>query len=150
MTDYEFDSSLFNYLSNLIKYYIYRINDLNLIPLPKSYINICCDEEQITFLLPILKIIQEHNPKPLSYSQNYYDTIMYTLLIYLFYSLVLGEQIDDFIDSSIILKCMHKYCGSYSKSRDMMKIVEKLYFDICTQDNLPYYSRIRRMFFGMD
>ena len=146
----DFDLYLFNKLSNIIVTYIYKLNNFSKKPEYESNINTCCDDEDIKFLLPILKIIQLNNHKPTQYTKKYYHTIMYTLLLYLYYSLVLGEQTDDYIDSKVIFYCICKFWGNMAESRGIYKVVETLYIDICTSNNLPYYSQVRRMFFGMN
>jgi hypothetical protein len=75
---------------------------------------------------------------------------MYVLLLYLYYSLVLGEQTDDYIDSKVILYCICKFWGNKKEGRGIYNVIERLYIDICTSNNLPYYSQVRRMFFGMN
>lgn len=148
--DLYFDLDVFNKLSGMIASYIYKLNNFSSKPESPCNINTCCDNDQILFLLPILQILQLNNPKPKHYTDKYYQTIMYILLLYLYYSLVLGEQTDDYIDSKVIYNCIYKYCGNMKESRQIYNIIEKLYIDICTSNNLPYYSQVRRMFFGME
>lgn len=145
----DIDLSLFKELSDYLKKYIFLENDSYIEPEKKSNINICCDNDQIYFLIPILKIITTNNPKPDSYTNAYYNTIIYALVLYLFYSLVLGEQTYDLVNSKIILKSIKASWGNYGESIGIFKVVEKLYLDICTNDEKLYHSQVRRMFFGM-
>ena len=145
----DIDLSLFNKLSDYLKKYIFLENESYFEPEKQSNINICCDNDQIYFLIPILKIIITNNPKPRSYTNTYYNTIIYSLVLYLFYSLVLGEQSYDLVNSKIIMKSIKAFWGNYSESIGIFKIVEKLYLDICTNDEKEYHSQVRRMFFGM-
>jgi hypothetical protein len=147
--DIDIDIDLFNKLSDCIKKYIFLENDSYFIPEKKNNINVCCDNEQIFILIPILKLIILNNPKPTSYTDVYYNTIIYFLILYLFYSLVLGEQTHDLVNSKIILKSIQVFWGNYVESIGIFKIVEKLYLDICTNDEKPYHSKVRRLFFGM-
>ena len=149
LLDIDIDLSLFNKLSDYLKKYIFLENESYFEPEKQSNINICCDNDQIYFLIPILKIIITNNPKPHSYTNVYYNTIIYSLVLYLFYSLVLGEQTYDLVNSKIIMKSIKAFWGNYEESIGIFKVVEKLYLDICTNDEKPYHSQVRRMFFGM-
>lgn len=145
----DFNLNLFNSIAEIMKIYIYKYNYSCENPTPSKYINICCEEEQIDFLKPILNILQENNPKPIGYTDLYYQSIMYFLLLYLYYSLVLGEQSDDLLDTKILFYIIYKYWGNHSESKTIYNVIYKLYIDITTSD-ISYCSQIRRMFFGMD
>jgi hypothetical protein len=145
----DFNLELFNSVAEIMKKYIYKYNYSDPNPTPSKYINICCDQEQIEFLKPILYMLQDNNPKPGTYSDIYYQTIMYFLLIYLYYSLVLGEQSDDLLDTKILSYIIFRFWGNQKESITIYNIIFKLYIDISTSD-ISYCSQIRRMFFGMD
>lgn len=145
----DFNLDLFNSIAEIMKKYIYKYNYSGENPTPSKYINICCDQEQIEFLKPILYVLQENNPKPIGYTDYYYQTIMYFLLIYLYYSLVLGEQTDDLLDTKILLYIIYRFWGNYVESKKIYNVIFKLYIDISISD-ISYCSQIRRMFFGMD
>ena len=134
----------------IFKIYIYKLNDFDSHPTSISFINVCSEESQIQFLIPVLKIIQKKNPKPSSYTNKYYQTYMYTLILYLYYSLVLSEQTNDLLDSKMVLYIIFKFWGSVKESKEIFKIIEKLYFNICISSDEEYYSQVRRYFFGMD
>jgi hypothetical protein len=144
-----FNLKLFNNIADLMKKYIYKYNSQTDKQVLSKYINICCDQSQIDFLLPILDVIQKNNPKPNTYTDSYYESIMFLLLLYLYYSLVLGEQTDDYLDSRLLSHIIYRYWGNYKESIGIFNVVYKLYIDITTGD-LNYCSQIRRMFFGME
>jgi hypothetical protein len=140
---------LFNNIADIIKKYIYKYNYSNESPTLAKYINICCEQEQIDFLKPILIILQENNPKPIGYTEYYYQTIMYFLLIYLYYSLVLGEQTDDQLDTKLLSYIVYRFWGNHVESKQIFNVIFKLYIDVSISD-ISYCSHIRRIFFGMD
>lgn len=146
---FKFDLEIFNQIANIITKYIYIVNNTYIKPDKISDINICCDNNQIEFLTPIIEIIIINNPKPLSYTDTYYNTIMYFLIIYLYYGLVLGEQSSDYVDTKLIAYCIKKFWGNYSESIMIYNVVQKLYYDITISD-IKYCSLVRRMFFGME
>jgi hypothetical protein len=149
MNNFNFNLELFNSIAEIMKKYIYKYNYANENPTLAKYINICCEQEQIDFLQPILNILQENNPKPEGYSDYYYQSIMYFLILYLYYSLVLGEQSDDLLDTKILSYIIYRFWGNYEESKTIYNVIFKLYIDITTSD-ITYCSQIRRMFFGMD
>ena len=63
---------------------------------------------------------------------------------------MLGEQTDDLLDSNIIHYVIYKYWGNKKESKEIYTVISKLYFNICTSEQLAYYSQIRRYFFGMN
>jgi transcription-repair coupling factor (superfamily II helicase) len=57
---------------------------------------------------------------------------------------------DDFVqDCTIDTDLEIMIPDNYVESIGIFKIVEKLYLDICTNDEKPYHSKVRRLFFGM-
>jgi hypothetical protein len=146
----DFNLELFLKIADLIKYCIYKLNSAFHKPTPTKYINICCDKDQIDYLLPVMKLIAINNPKPASYTDMYYNIIIYVLVLYLYYSLVLGEQSDDLLDSTIIQYVIYKNSENKKESKEIYTIISKLYLNICTSNELLYYSQVRRYFFGMN
>ena len=144
-----FDLDLFLKIADLIKFCIYKLNNSFHKPTPTKHINICCDKDQIDYLLPVMKLIAINNPKPESYTEMYYNIIIYVLVLYLYYSLVLGEQSDDLLDSTIIQYVIYKNSGNKKESKEIYTIIANLYLNICTSNELLYYSQVRRYFFGM-
>lgn len=148
MCKINYNRDLLNNIAELMKKYIYKYNNQAEKPILSKYINICSDQDQIDFLIPILDIIQQNNPKPDTYTDIYYQTIIYILLLYLYYSLVLSEQTDDFLDSKLLSHIICRYWGSYKEGIGIFNVVYKLYIDITSSD-ITYCSQVRRMFFGM-
>ena len=55
----DIDLILLKKLAELFKIYIYKLNDFDSHPTSISFINVCSEESQIQFLIPVLKIIQK-------------------------------------------------------------------------------------------
>jgi hypothetical protein len=114
---------------------------------PKRYIerlgiNICCSPEEITLLLELsqkLKSALSNYPK----YRDITDKDICIAIIYTYYSLNLGEQTTDLLDTKI-----------YERFADNKRLVTELWMDITTGDLMDgennISSKIRRSMFGME
>ena len=124
----EMENNLFDKIENMFKNVVIAINEQ--IVGPRHSLNVCCNEDEKKMLMGFASQLRDLYP-----TMTLND--IYFTIIFVYYSLNLGEQTTDFLQ----LKIFEKYLNNQND-------VKKLYLKITTQDDNPIYSQIRRTIFG--
>ena len=103
-------------------------------------LNLCnCTDSELNLLINIINIVEYNNPGSSKLK-------IYLVVIYLYYGLVLDENVENYVminDIKYIILCY------YNKDDLIYKDIVKLIFEIASSDK-EYCSKIRKLFFNIN